>query len=732
MPDISITADVAKPVDPVKVDLTQPSSLVDYAKSLVLHLLVAPDFVERKDQVLTQAAKVPIRFQAKLGNSFELGKQQPEITLTPKVNAVLRANTTAGAALFADDPFHQSAQIPTGIGYLGIALTGALDLGVSGSAGDLTFGLDAGASVAIEFLKAFATGADQPTLGDAAAQVLAGYLIPASVGDLKRLQVNDICTVSGQGSLEISGGFQVATPVNPLASVNLPVNAGTLDVKSGAIAGVSASFTLSGSYQIRARRQADGAVELSYLRERGTRLQADFKAAASLSATFNSTDLLATLLGAIGKSAIDPKLLDGLTPEEIKTFSAAVREGLSHSVQASIDLVLATETDDQATFQYELDLDALDDAGTAAVNRALHGDLTLLTALEKQAAAGERIAPGIKLRNSLLERTRTRGITLKVNLLGIVNLLSLSRLISNCEILTEPASGDVTIKETAKSERISAISDPYQRQEALRKALFEAVLVTTTYRAGKAVQLPELDCHCLHFVLNRNTAPANVRNYLNWFAALGLIAPSEAAALLAQYPGDKTSTCVLRAAFDDAACEGLFFDFDKLREYSYYLEFGRQALRAMLAASADDVTRARYRVLDDDALWKRAIDTGPNAGLRELIPMDHSDARINNAVPLVSGDVYDIVWWAQSMCDAGKSVNAMRQYLAGRDSAALAEDAGFIRLRDALQKTMLKVVANSKARFDQPWGMVSLLWAAGSPAAASGKLAAGSFTVIRP
>jgi hypothetical protein len=45
---------------------------------------------------------------------------------------------------------------------------------------------------------------------------------------------------------------------------------------------------------------------------------------------------------------------------------------------------------------------------------------------------------------------------------------------------------------------------------------------------------------------------------------------------------------------------------------------------------------------------------------------------------------------------------------------------------------MLNVVAESKARFDQPWGMVAFYWAAGSPGTASGRLAAGPWTVARP
>jgi hypothetical protein len=547
------------------------------------------------------------------------------------------------------------------------------------------------------------------------------------------MQINDLCTVAGHGSLKVSGGFQVTTPVNPLASVTLPVNAGTLSVQSGLMTGVSVAFTLSGAYQIRVRRLGSGAVELSYLRDRATHLVVDLNAAAAASVNFNSTDMLGGLMGAISKNAPDPKLLDGLTPEEIETFNAAIQEGVSHSLQASFDAVLSAATDDQAAFQYELQLDALDEASAGAVNRALRGDLTALNALETQAAAGDRIAPGIRLLDSLLVRARTTGLTLKVNLLGIVNLLSLSKLISNCEILFEPASGDLTIKETAKSERIGAITDQLHRQEALRKALFESVLATTTYRAGKAVALPDLDCHCLHFVLSAGTSQDNVRDYLNWFATLGLIQQPEAGALLAQYGGDKTSTCVLRTALNDAACERLFFDGGGgLREESYYLEFGRRALRAMLALSEDAIGRARYQTLDDPTRWAAAIQMGPSPELRNVIPLNSSDPRFESALNLVIGDIYDLAWWARSMSNAGKALQAMRQFMAGRDGAGLQNDPGFQQHRDALQKTMLKVVSESKARFDQPWGMTALYWSAGTPPTASGKATAGQWSVSRP
>lgn len=702
MPEISFTDDLGKPVETVKIDLSQPSSLVNYARSQLLHLMVAPDFVALQGKALSEAAPRPIQFQATLGNEFQLGKAAPEITLTPKVQAVLRADAT----------------------HAGLEVTGALGFGVNDSAGALTFGLDAKSGVTTEFVKEFTSADDEPSLGGAVGRMLSAFVIAASVEDLKLLHAGDVCTVSGQGSLKLTGGFDIATAVNPLASVKLPLNAGSIDVKDGVMAGVSASITISGAYQIRACGLAGGAVRLRFQKQKAATLRADFTASASASVKFGKTDLLAALLGAIGRSGADPKVMEGLTEAEVRTFNAALQEGVNHSFQAALDVALSAATEDEGIFQYEIQPGALDAASTRAVNGALHGDLTALTELASPA--------GVTLRSSVLARMRSKAVTLKVNLLGIVNLISVSRLIGKCEILSDVASGTVTIKETAKSEHIIAITDPWKRQEALRKAIFESVLVTTTYRASGAVAMPELHCANLHFVANRDTNAATVRDYLTWFAALNLMAKDDVAAALSGYTGDKTSTCLLRTELDDAACENLFFVGGKLHDETYYREFGRRALRALLHPDTDEIERARYRVLDDPATWAQAVKLGPSPELRHLIPLDRMNPRFDQALADVTGDLYDIVWWAESMTKAGAALLGMRQFLKGREAVGLKDDPEFQRNCAALQQLMMSVVAKSQARFGEPWGMVSLHWSAGSPAGATGRLQAGRWSVVRP
>jgi hypothetical protein len=702
MPDISITDDLGAPVESVKIDLSQPSSLVNYARAQVLHLIVVPDFLALQDKDLPVAAPKPIQFQARLGTDFALGTAEPRITLSPKVQAVLHADST----------------------HAGLEATGSLAVSAGGTAGELSFGIDAGSSVTIGFTKAFDGAAPAPSLGGAVGQMFSGFVIAGSVDDLKMLRAGDICTASGQGNLTLSGAFDIAAPVNPLASVKLPLNAGSIDVQDGLMAGVSASITISGAYRIQASGLAGGAVGLRFQKQKDVSMQADLTVTASASVTFRGTDLLSALLGAIGGSSADPKVLDGLTDAEKQTFNAALQDGVNHSLQASLDLALSAMAEDEAIFEYEIQPEALDGVSTGAVNRALHGDLTALTELASPT--------GVTLRSSVLTRVRSKGVALKVNLLGIVNLISVSNLISRCEILSDAVSGSVTIKETASSERISAISDPYARQEALRKALFESVLVTTTYRASGAVAMPELHCANLHFVVNRNSDAATVRGYLKWFAALNLIAKDDMDATLSSYTGDKTSSCLLRTELDDAACENLFFANGALREDVYYREFGRAALCALLDPESDEIDLARYRFLTEPATWAHAVKMGPSPELRQLITIDRSNPRFEMVLADVQGDLYDIVWWAESMTQAGAALLEMRQFLKGRDPADLKDDAEFRARRDALQKLMMSVVAKSKARFGEPWGLVTLFWSAGSPAAASGRLQAGTWSVVKP
>src|SRR5580700_3738483 len=155
MPDIQLTDDLGKSAPNVKIDFSQPSSLLKYAKTELLHLAVAPDFIARAALPLTAAAPNPISFHLTLQHAFQLGDSNPEVDLSPSFQARIRANTTKGSNLFDEDPFSVASTVPDQTGYVSLALEGSLDLGVCGSAGDLTFGFNAIGNIGLEYWKAF-------------------------------------------------------------------------------------------------------------------------------------------------------------------------------------------------------------------------------------------------------------------------------------------------------------------------------------------------------------------------------------------------------------------------------------------------------------------------------------------------------------------------------------------------------------------------------------------------
>ena len=276
------------------------------------------------------------------------------------------------------------------------------------------------------------------------------------------------------------------------------------------------------------------------------------------------------------------------------------------------------------------------------------------------------------MRNSVFKEMRERGSTLKINCSGF-NYASISELMRNSEVFTNEVTGDVTINEIVKSNRISAIVAPLDRQEALRKAIFNSVLMTTSYRAGKAVSTPTLACEQTHFALNQSTNAQVMDDYLSWFVSLNLLTEVEKAAILGTFVDSGGSTCIVRTSFTDAECRTTFFDAqDKLRGHNDYLEIGRMALRALVDPAHQSIDKLRYRILDDP-LWPKARDIGANGNLGPLVGLNTNDPRVQYLV----GDVFVVMNWADGMVAAGKAVLEMRRFVESAGSAFLAESNEF-------------------------------------------------------
>jgi len=368
-------------------------------------------------------------------------------------------------------------------------------------------------------------------------------------------------------------------------------------------------------------------------------------------------------------------------------------------------------------------------ADAVQLHQALDADLSGLTALEL-GTEGAQLAPGLTLLSSVLTTVRKKQIALKLNLLGLVNFISVSELIRKCVVVKDAGTGFLTIADSVTGNRINAVVEPLRRSEALRKTMFESLMLTATYRVSNTISMPDLTSHNFHFAFNDTTKSAVLADYLGWCVLMNLLTDQEKSDGLKAFPGGGHSTCLIRTEFDNNACHALFFETpNTLWDVSHYLDLGRQAMRGLIDPGNSDTDRIRYALLDKH--WADAVKTGPNDNLASLVGLHLTNSTDRAITMFLIGDVYTIAWWADAMVAAGQAIAGMQQFLAGADPATLAGSHEFAKRRDQLQKKMAGVISKSRTRFDEPWGLVSLFWAAGSTGA-SARVVADGLLLERP
>ena len=110
-----------------------------------------------------------------------------------------------------------------------------------------------------------------------------------------------------------------------------------------------------------------------------------------------------------------------------------------------------------------------------------------------------------------------------------------------------------------------------------------------------------------------------------------------------------------------------------------------------------------------------------------MVDLSTADARVEYLI----GDLLVITEWAQAMVDVGVLVQDLRTFVGDSDPATLFQNNEFKKKREALQKRLAVMVKASKTRFDEPWGMVCLFWAGGSPLTSYAKAVSQRLTLER-
>ena len=125
--------------------------------------------------------------------------------------------------------------------------------------------------------------------------------------------------------------------------------------------------------------------------------------------------------------------------------------------------------------------------------------------------------------------------------------------------------------------------------------------------------------------------------------------------------------------------------------------------------------------------WPQALTIGADVNLGPLVGLSTADPR----VAYLSGDVVVITDWANAMVAVGALVQDLRTFVGTADPTTLVQNNAFKHKRNALQQKLAGVVQASKTQFHEPWGMVSLFWAAGSPQTSYAKTVTQHLTIER-
>jgi hypothetical protein len=685
MPSIPISNGLSVTAD---AQLAPWSALAQYAQDFPKLVASGADLSRWRVLTLSDPAVTSLDTGLALERPVPLGKGAPELTLGG--DATVHFEVLTGS-MFSPDLYGDNIAIPEGQCGVRLGLTANAIAGAAMPAGSVTFGLDAMAGIAIDTYRCFSSVAPAPTVLEALTQSLGELVIPFKPADTNSLPAGVVVTIGGSGSLKFSASTSLLALSNPLASLDLPAPLPGIAVKDGASVKIGASWTIATEYQVRVHKVDANRVRLGWYRKHSSDFAVTASARAGISAGTSSEDLFPQIIGAISPDAkAGTEDLKNASPAVAGAIEDTVKKAVNRKLEVAIAAEIGSLKRDEAAFLYELDLSAMNDTGRAALAQALHGDLTGFA--EPHA--------GITEVRSILKHAQASRFSIKVNLLGIFNFISVSKLALEGTVTFTPSTGELVIVDKATASRIQAGSVNFGAdEEKLRQVMAESFLITAAYRGTKTALLPPtLKSTHSYFRLDNDTSHEELNRAKNAVEAVGLnpqpLPPKEIRL--------GRTTVSLEANYDDPASLALFLDDNgKPRSVAEYEDRGRAALELLIPSDGPDAYRLRPAT--NPVLWKQMKDVGPN-NFGQFFRGIEAD--------VVRADYLAIRWWADSMHSTAELVEQVLRPGAA-DSAAL---------REKLAKHLREVAKNAHAQFGEPWGLVAMFLVAGGRAVANGAI----------
>lgn len=631
----------------------------------------------------------------------------------------IAANSTArltiirdrGRALDEGDPF-ETITLGEDETYLAFSFSASIEPGVNLDAGPLSFGFSKGLSHEWKIYRRFSSEA---LFGQSFGQMLHGFFVPATRRELEQLDDDVVLVFAGSGSVTTSASLSLSMPVTALASVSIP-GGQNLTVKPGLSLSVSPSVTLEGGYQVRLRKLDKGEVEVGLYKSTSKTKSLSISGRAALPVRAGSFELTEQFIRAlsVGQPLVNREELFAALPDEadefrkerrIEKMEEQFRKAVNTRFEASARIALSKTTSREPVWTYSVDPRAVSPAADEAVAAALKGDFRELLANP----------PGVRRVSSALAETESRSAKLDVNLLGLANFTSSTRLVMASNIEFDGKDQITLITDTSSVARTEALLVNLGGDgNRLRRLMSESFLIQAAYKAsGLTILPPKLKARHTYFEVDNKTNRAEMRDNLQALQALGLITPEKVAELLETDKSFGRTTMYVEAAYDNTAIESLFFDGGSARSQAKFEDAGRSALGALIAGDENRQLSRRFAgfSLAANGLWERMKVAGA-ANLHDLFGIGATSVSGNLPLATATSDFFTILAWAKAMHAAAQTALDVRDMLGG-DNKVESTDPRFEAARKLLRQRLSDAVAKTGEHFGDPLGLLMVHVASG-------------------
>lgn len=562
-----------------------------------------------------------------------------------------------------------------GADLISFAFTAQLQSGPAGTVGDFSFGLTSGQEITVGNC---APVAASDVFSDATKRAISGLTLPHDLDDLRRLPAGHFCQVKGKGSLKFTASVQYSFYNNALASEPLEFISQSLSVKAHAGTKLQVAVERSDTHALTIASLGGNKVRLGVSLTEESNIEGSLDFSIGVSANAVNQDALAFLIEHVSPNPDkDLEKIKKALPNDARDLSDQIKKVLDGAtkggITASLHEALAKSREMNRLFVYEVDLDALDVDGVSAVEAALRGNFTAITA---------NTLTGILEVDAISTLTLTTTHTLTIHLLGILNFSDVNSFVQKSKVALNSETGDVVLTSTDVRITENSIDSDHLREVLLRSAM-----ITTP--AASSPESPDFTFKMVFFLRKARAGTSDMQQFCNVLKSLSSPDVKAAEELAAQ------SATPVRDV-------GIYLSLDlnkqmslavlKDRDPDDFVIAGQDALRTVLAGIEGSANRLRLCSVGL-GVWKQMREKGNRQDILAIL----QSCGITDQAAVV--DFFGIDWWAQAM---------------GKAATALAK-------KQPLKEAQKAALKDSQGGFDVPWALLATRLLAGSPAV-EGKL----------